>query len=115
MVDQNQRKVYREVLIAADISSGDENQAVALSPDWSALPDGRSTSGTVEFSYDNETVYFAQPSSSQFLPGGYGLGVFSRYALISLKDDPNNSLLLTGRSAPKNNAGMVLRYVPLAH
>lgn len=115
MFEQNQRKVYREVLIAADTSSEDENRAVALSPDWSAFPDGRGASDTVEFAYDNDTVYFAQPNLSQFLPGGYGLGVFNQSASIDQKDTLNNPLLLTGRNAPKNNAGMILRYAPLIH
>jgi len=68
----------------------------------------------VEFVYGNETIYFAQPSLSQFVPGGSGAGTFNQPELINLKDTPNNTLPLTGRNAPKSNTGVVLRYAPLA-
>jgi len=114
MFEQNQSKVYHEVLIAADTSSEDEDRAAALPSEWSAFSYGRSTAYAVEFIHGRHTVYFAQPSLSQFLPGGYGVGVFNQSASIGLKDAPNDTLPLTvtGRNAPKNSASNVLRSAP---
>jgi len=67
-------------------------------------------SGTAEFVYDNDTVYFAQPSLSQFVSGGFGPGTFNESASIYPKDTPNNTFALMGRNAPKGDTGAVLRY-----
>ena len=109
---QNQRKVYHEVLIAADLSREDEDRAASLSSPWTAFPYGNSRSDTAEFVYGNDTVYFAQPSLSQFVPGGSGAGVFNQSASIDLKDASKNSLQLAGRNAPRSYTGAVLRYAP---
>ena len=111
MFEQNQHKVYREVLVAGDLSKEDGAQAAALPEAWSAVPYGKSMSDTTEFIYGNDTVYFAQPSLSQFVPGGSGAGVFNQPATIGLRGTPNNPLPLTGRDAPTSNTGAVLRYV----
>ena len=104
--EQNQREVYREVLIAGDLSKEDIYRAV--DEGWFFRP-GRTTSDTTELAHDNDTIYFAQPSLSQFVPGGFGAGAFnlSPSASISLKDTPNAS---AGRNPPKSNTGVVLRY-----
>ena len=112
MFEQNQHKVYREVLIAGDLSKEDGVQAADLPVAWSAVPYGKSMSDTTEFIYGNDTVYFAQPSLSQFVPGGSGAGVFNQPATIGLKGTQNNPLPLTGRNAPRSNTGAVLRYAP---
>jgi len=79
---------------------------------WSALAYGNSMSDTAEFIYGDDTVYFAQPSLSQFFPGGYGAGVFNQFTSIGLKEAPSNTLPLTGRNASRSNTGVVLRYAP---
>jgi len=67
-------------------------------------------SDIAELVYGNDTVYFAQPSLSQFVPGGSGAGTFSPSPSIGLKDTPNNTPASTGRNATKGNTGVVLRY-----
>ena len=104
--EQNQGGVYHEVLIAGDVSEADINQATTLRSTF--LPYG-GTSDTAEFVYDNDTVYFAQPTLSQFVPGGSGAGTFNLSASIGLKDTPNNTIALMGRNAPKSHTGVVLR------
>jgi len=114
MFKQNQHKAYREVLIAGDLSTEDGVQAASLPEAWSAVPYGKSMSDTAEFVYGNDTIYFAQPNLSQFVPGGSGAGVFDQPTTIGLKGTPNNPLPLTGRNAPRSNTGAILRYVPPA-
>ena len=76
------------------------------------LPYGTSPPDYVEFAYGNETVYFPQPSLSQFIPGGSGLGIFDANQTASLKDSPNHAVaLLTSGNAPNNSMGAVLRYL----
>ena len=65
---------------------------------------GRSTFQTTQFVYNNDTVYFAQPSLTQFTPGGFGPGTLNQ------SDTSKNSLVLTGRDAPKRETGAVIRY-----
>ena len=109
--EQNQRKAYHEVLIAGDLSKEDQDRAYALPTKWTAFPYGGSTSDTAEFAYGNDTVYFAQPIQSQFLPGGSGVGTFN--PVSSLLDGPqNNTLGLMGRNTPKSDTGVILRYLP---
>jgi len=80
------------------------------------VPYGRSAADTAEFHYDNDTVYFAQPSLSQFLPGGSGAGTFDPDQLMSLglHNIQNDAVGNTGRDAPKTKTSVVLRYVPSA-
>jgi len=113
--EQNQSKVYREVLIAGDLTSDDVQQADynlwEFQSGW--LSYGRSTSGTAEFVYDNDSsVYFAQPNLSQLVPGGSGPGAFDRSGPAGLGYDPGNTPALTGKSATKRDSGAVLRHVP---
>jgi len=115
MFEQNQRRVYHEVLIAGDLSEEDVDHAAHLLDTWSAFPYGRSMSDTAEFIYSNDTVYFAQPSLPQFIPGGSGVGTFDRFAAsIGLNDALNNTLPVTSRNATKST-GALLRYAPPAH
>ena len=109
--EQNQRKTYREVLIAGDLSEEDISKAV--DEEWFFRP-GRTTSDTAELVYDIDTVYLAQPSLSQFIPGGLGAGAFNfgPPALTGLKDTPNKIPASAGRNPPKGNTGVVLRYAP---
>ena len=107
--EQNQHNAYREVLITGDLSEEDVNQAEANGIFSAADPD------TAQFVYGNDTVntvYFAQPSPSQFVPGGSGAGAFNPPPPMGLKDSPNNTFSLTGRNTPKNDTGAVLRYAP---
>ena len=76
------------------------------------LPYASGAPDVAEFAYGNETVYFAQPSLSQFIPGGFGAGAVHQRASIGLKDTQGNTPPLTGRNAPKSNTGTVLRYAP---
>ena len=108
--EQNQNKVYREVLIAGDLSEENASQADSLGY---LLLSGTTASDIVEFVHGNETVYFAQPSSSQFVPGGAGAGTFDPPAKMGLKNTPTP--VLAGRNAPKNTTGAVLRCVPPVH
>jgi len=63
-----------------------------------------------ELVYGNDTIYFAQPSLSQFIPGGSGAGTFNPSASIGLNGTPNNTLALVDKNATKGNTGVVLRY-----
>jgi len=115
--EQSQREVYREVLVVGDLTDWDIR--------WDSMPDlmsfqfgwpsyGRGTSGTAEFVYDNETVYFAQPSLSQFVSGGSGPGFFNRSDPTGKKDALGNTPAPTGKNAPKRDTGAILRYAPPA-
>jgi len=107
ILEQNQHNAYREVLIAGDLSEEDVSQAEALGIFSTTDPD------TTKFVYGNDTVntvYFAQPSLSQFVPGGSGAGAFNPPPPMGLKDSPNSTFLLGGRNTPKDDAGVVLRY-----
>ena len=106
-IEQNQRKAYHEVLIAGDLSEADISQAGAIG--YLLLSD-KTASDTVEFPYESETVYFAEPSPSQFVSGGSGSGTFDPPPKMGLKDTQNNTPVFTGRSVPRSNAGAVLRY-----
>ena len=109
---QNQRKVYREVLTAGDLSEEDIRLVGATG--WFFIS-GRAVSDTAEFVYDNDTIYFAQPSPSRFVPGGSGAGAFNQPAWVGQTGDtPNITLALTDRNTHKNDTGAILRYVPSA-
>ena len=110
--EQNQHKIYREVSIVGDLTQGDVNQAVAEG--GPLLLDDISAFDTAEFVYGNDTIYFAQPSPSQFVPGGSGAGTFNPPPRMGLKGPPNNVPMLTGKDAPKRGNGAVLRYAPPA-
>ena len=87
---------------------------------WTLLPYGRSPPDAVEFAYNNESVYLAQPILSQFTPGGSGLGTFdaNQTTSIGLTNTPNNTLALlaNGNSPDNGGIGEVLRYAsPVTH
>jgi len=107
--EQNQqRKVYSEVLIAGDLSQDEINHMAIFqsnSYDVSGLD-------ATEFVYGDETVYFAQPSPSQFAPGGSGAGSFKPASFV-LKGPPD-SALATDRHTSTSDTSMVLRYAPPA-
>ena len=90
-------------MIAGDLSQEDVDRA-----ETGTFP----VSDITEFIYDENTVYFAQPTLPQFVPGGSGAGAFNanRSVPISLKDTTNSTFSLPGKNAPKNNIGVVLRY-----
>ena len=67
---------------------------------------------TAEFVYGNDTVYFAQPSPSQFVSGGSGAAIFKQGPAMGVKDPLNYALALTERNIPKNDGGGILRYAP---
>ena len=110
ILEQNQRKVYHEVLIAGDLSKQDVSQAAGHALIFQEY--GGNTFGTSEYVHGNNTVYFAQPSQSQLTPGGFGAGTFNQSVSIGRRDTTNNTFTLTGRNAPKGNTGAVLRYTP---
>ena len=85
---QPQSKVYSEVLIAGDLS-GEE---VSWAGSWGSylITDPY----TAEYVYGNDTVntvYFAQPSPSQFVTGGSGAGTFNPAPVMGVKDPLNNT------------------------
>ena len=110
ILEQNQHNVYREVLIAGDLSQEDLDRAVP-----GMLQCGRNMSNTAGFNYGSDTVYFAQPSLSQFIPGGSGLGTFVPSGPLGLKNTPNNTSELTGRTPVESRTGAVLQYAPPTH
>jgi len=69
-------------------------------------------SDTAEFIHNHDTVYFAQPSLSQFVPGGSGAGTFDQPVPIGPQETLKITLALKGRKAPVTNTGAVLRYAP---
>jgi len=106
--EQNQRKVYHEILIAGDLSEEDVNKIKDRDP-WHIFPDPDSA----EFVYGNDTanmVYFAQPSVSQFVPGGSGPGDVSNFRPVGLRKHLNDTFALRGRNTTRNDTGAVLRY-----
>jgi len=107
--EQSKRKVYREVLIAGDLTKEDVYRMETRG--WFFLT-GRTSFDTAEFVYGNDTVYFAQPTRSQFAPGGSGPGTFNQPGSIGLKGTPDDTLESAGGGAPKTNTGVVLRYTP---
>ena len=107
--EQNKRKVYREVSIAGDLSTEDVYRVATRG--WFFLT-GRTSFDTAEFVYGNDTVYFAQPTRSQFAPGGSGAGTFNQPGAIGLTSTPANTLESADGSAPRSNTGAVLRYAP---
>jgi len=105
---QNQHNVYSEVLIAGDLTKEDILQ---MRDNGGFFLSNAPASDTGEFAYDGDTVYFAQPSLSQFVPGGSGPGAFDQSIFIyDLNHTPNNTLAFTGRNATNRNTGVVLRY-----
>jgi len=89
------------------------NRTQTFAQTWTLLPYGTSPPDHVEFAYGNDTVYFPQPSLSQFGPGGSGLGVFDANRTASLKDGESDTklALLRNRNTPKDGVGVGLRYV----
>ena len=108
ILEQNQRKVYREVLVPGDLSEEDINGALAQPLPFQRY--GGNTFGTAAFVYGNDTVHFAQPGPSQLTPGGSGAGAFNESMST---DTTSNAFALTGRNAPKGLTGRILRYAPL--
>jgi len=107
---QHQRKAYYETLIAGDLSEDDVRQARAIG--YLLLSD-TTAFDTIEFTHGSETVYFAQPSPSQFVSGGSGAGTFDPPPKMGLKNIPNNTQFSADRNVPRSNAGAVLRYAIL--
>ena len=101
--EQPQRKAYSEVLIAGDLSEEDVSRAKAGTSYTTTDP------YTAEFIYGNDTIYFAQPSPSQFVSGGSGPGTFSPLPAMGVKDPINNTLALGDKNTPKNDTGAILR------
>ena len=103
--------MYSEVLIAGDLSKEDiiqtGTQGILSTTDLD----------TAEFIYGKgaaNTVYLAQPSLSQFVPGGSGAGAFHEPMPLGVKDRvwSSSSLSLMNRHTLKNDTGAVLRYAP---
>jgi len=100
--------VYHEVLIAGDLSEDDLNKMKA-----NGLSTLRPDPDTAEFVYGNDavnTLYFAQPTASQFVPGGSGPGNVPNFPPMGLKNPLNNTFALAGRDTTRNDTGAVLRY-----
>ena len=114
ILGQSQHDVYREVLVAGDLSVEDIIQANSSNTSFSeSVPD------TTELVYDGDTVYFAQPSLSQFVPGGSGAGNFNPPKSIGQKDPANNSFPPPDPASMirkgAKGADAILRYAPPAH
>ena len=87
-------------------------QSVSL---WPLLPFGVSPPDTVEVAQNNDTVYFAQLSSSQLIPGGSGFGAFdfNQTASVIFRDNSNDMLSSSmSVNTPQDSLGKVLRYAP---
>jgi len=85
--EQRQRRAYHGVLIAGDLSEDDLNKIEVNNRFTGLYPDPDSA----EFVYGNHavnTVYFAHPSVSQFIPGGSGPGTFRDPWPVGLKYIP---------------------------
>jgi len=96
-------------LITGDLSEDDVNQVEANGIFLATDPD------TTEFVYGDDTVntiHFAQPSLSQFVPGGSGAGAFNPSPPMGVKSTPNDTSAPMGKNTPKNDTGAVLRYAP---
>ena len=106
ILGQNRRRTYHEVLVTGDLS---EEDLQWMTP--AELQYRRGTPDIAEFVYNNDTVYFAQPSVSQFVLGG---SAFNRPAPIGLKGPSNDTLVLMDRDAPKSDISAVIRYAPAA-
>ena len=98
--------MYSEVLITGDLSEEDISRAG--DPTRSPITDPY----TAEFVYGNDTVYFAQPSPSQFVSGGSGAGTFNPAPAMGVKGPLNNTLAFADRNTPKNDTGAILRCAP---
>ena len=107
--EQSQRKVYREILVAGDLSEKDVHRAEILVQDYFMYLD-KPVSETAGFVYGNNTVYFAHPSLSQSVPVGSGVGTFNVPAKIGQRGTSNNTAVFTDRNRSKNNTGAILRY-----
>ena len=94
-------------MIVGDLSEEDVNRIKYEVPQQ-IFPDPDSA----EFVYGNDTVnmvYFAQPSVSQFAPGGSGPGAPNPQPM-GVGEPLNNTFALTGRNTTRNDTGVVLRY-----
>ena len=109
--EQNQRKAYNEVLIVGDLSEEDLQQAGTLG---NLLLSDKTAFDTAQFTYGSETVYFAQPSPSQFVSGGSGAGTFDPPPRMGLKNTSSSTSVSTGKNVLRSNADTVLRYAPPA-
>ena len=69
----------------------------------------------MELVYGNNTVYFAQPSPSQFVHGGSGVGTFDQPVPLGPQETLKINLALPGRNTPKSDTSTVLRYALSAH
>ena len=116
--ERSQRDEYHEALIAGDLTKEDIIQATSSNHSY-----GISILDTTELVYDNDTIYFAQPSLSQFVPGGSGAGTFNAPESIGQKDPPINApAFKVGSNNPastvrrgEKTADAILRYAPPAH
>ena len=100
--EQNRRTTYHEVLITGDLSQEDVQWAMPA-----GSPYRRGTPEIAEFVHNNHTVYFAQPSLSQFVLGG---SPFNQPAAIGRKDPTNDTLVLMDRNTLRSDTGTVIRY-----
>ena len=100
--EQNRRRVYREILVTGDLSEEDLQ--------WSIPGEfryHRCTPDIAELVYNNDTIYFAQPSPSQLVLGS---SAFNQTAPIGLEGLPNDTLVLNDKKAQKSDTGTVIRY-----
>ena len=117
IIEQSQRNAYREVLVAGDLSEKDITRATSSNHSFSeSMPD------TAELVYGSDTVYLAQPSLSQFAPGGSGAGNFNPPESIGQRDPVNASLPPSSWNNPAlvvrrrtSGADAILRYAPPTH
>jgi len=104
ILEQSRRRTYHEVLVTGDLS---EEELQWMTPAKFLYRGG--TPDIAELVYNNDTVYFAQPSPSQFVLGG---SAFNRPAPTGPKVPPNDTLVLMDRDAPKSDISAVIRYAP---
>ncbi|KAF7313376.1 hypothetical protein HMN09_00493300 [Mycena chlorophos] len=110
---------YQEIAIAGDLSDADLAKAAVLNSEafdsnfaitWTLSPFSAHSSlpNAVSFIWENDTVYFAETTLSQLLPGGTGFGTFD--ANTTTASIQQNSTQLVATSGDTVQPGWTLRY-----
>lgn len=73
---------------------------------WALAPFSHQSTTTLTFSHGDDIVYLAQANSSQFMPGGVGLGTYDLNGTIAETSNSGNVVLV----ADDNAGGSVLRF-----
>lgn len=83
---------------------------------WTLTSFGRENMpSVVSFNWENDTVYFSEPTQSQLLPNGSGFGTFESNATSFWKPSGSTAQILLDDqySSESTNPGSILRYVEI--